>query len=224
MAVVTTAFTFDAVADRLGSASQVVRAAKLATDELAVVFPGFNYAAERPLLHFAAAVFRARGRDLLNVVYPDLRAEAFDSLPEDVQMDRFRAFARSVANGVLATGRYKRVALVGKSLGTVAVAEIASTGLFRDLRSECVLVTPLASEAVVADAAPSLPRTLVILGTDDPSSQGCDALFDGLANVELLSLPGGHSLEVDDDPAQSVVVLGQYVAALTRWLDAEPNR
>lgn len=212
---------FDITIDDLGGARQVIRLANSATDELAIVFPGLSYAAERPLLHFAGAVFRARGRDVLNVVYPNLRAEAFEALPEDVQTERFRAFARAVALDAVDTRPYRRIAIVGKSLGTVAVVEIALCGAFDNLQRECVLLTPLASEARMAEAAASLPRTLVVLGDEDPRSVECRAVYDGLANVEVHSFPGGHSLEVEEDPIQSVTTLGEYVHVLTRWVDAD---
>ena len=178
-------------------------------DGAGVVFPGAGYAPHAPLLYYAR---RALGRRSLAVleVWWDYRR-----VPQDVPDGLLEEWIGEDALAALAAVEdYDPLVLVGKSLGTIALATLFRTG---DLgRTPSIWLTPLLGREAVRKALASLAApALVALGTADPFS---DPALLPRGRFETLVVEGAdHGLELPD-PVASVDALRRVVEAMARFL------
>jgi pimeloyl-ACP methyl ester carboxylesterase len=76
----------------------------------------------------------------------------------------------------------------------------------RDTASLVVLMAGLGSQAFdPASGGPSVP-TLLVAGTDDPMTQGLDAVASGLPDARLLRVPGDHRGALDSAEFRAATV------------------
>ena len=174
-------------------------------DRVAVVFPGAGYTPQAPLLWFARACLLARGLAVLDVWWDYSVVSDNDPFELWVAED-----ARAAVDHV-----GEPAVLVGKSLGTLA---IASLGL--DIPAVWLtptLVRPVVREALAAVRSPAL----VIVGTADPLAPR-ELWPDWPEGVELVEVEGGdHGLEVAD-PLASLDALRLVVARMAAFVGGSP--
>ncbi len=129
---------------------------------LAVFFPGIGYTVDKPLLHYCRKLAAENGYETLNISY--------SGFPEKIQGDRekmtesFR-IALSQAEKKLSEidlARYEDILFVGKSIGTIVAAKIASESSVGD-RIRFILYTPL-DDTFMFPAGEAIAFT----GSDDP--------------------------------------------------------
>lgn len=109
---------------------------------LAVIFPGIGYTADKPLLHYSRRIAAGHGYET--------RIMAYKGFPEKIRGDRSRMeqsfqIALDQSRDMLADidfTEYEDILFIGKSIGTIAAAKIASESPARD-RIRLVLYTPL---------------------------------------------------------------------------------
>lgn len=118
---------------------------------LAVIFPGIGYTADRPLLHFSRRIAAAHGYEI--------RIMDYKGFPSKVKGDRKRmeesfdialGQAREMLSGVDLAG-YEDILFIGKSIGTIVAAKIASESPEKD-RIRMILYTPLDDTFTFLDA------------------------------------------------------------------------
>jgi len=167
----------------------------------AIVFPGAFYVPQAPLLWFAHECLAERG---LGVV------EVWWELPADIgdeeAVEWVHGHARATAE------RWPPDVLVGKSLGTEAVASLGA-----DVPS--IWLTPtLVRESTRRGLAGITAPALAVIGTNDPLAPR--ELWPELpSQAELLELEGAdHGLRVDD-PAGTAAVLARVVDAMRAFLE-----
>ena len=110
--------------------------------KLAVIFPGIGYTAEKPLLYYAGKLAKEHGYETVNVAY--------SGFPEKVKGDRakmeesFRIVMKASKKMLkeLDLSGYGDILFIGKSIGTIAAAKLASESPLRD-RIRLLLYTPL---------------------------------------------------------------------------------
>lgn len=110
--------------------------------KLAVFFPGIGYTADKPLLHFSRRLAADAGFEVLTLPY--------SGFPQKVKGDRGKLeescrLALSQAGEMLSGidfAEYDAILFVGKSIGTIVAAEIASCSPVPE-RTHFVLYTPL---------------------------------------------------------------------------------
>ena len=184
-----------------------------ASDEpLALVFPGLRYGPERPVLHFTHRLLRRQGWTVAEVDY-GFTPEAFAAASEGEREGWITAAAATAWTWARSAGAPKL--LVGKSLGTLALA-----WLLERANVPKVWLTPLlrsddVADALVRDAEPGL----LVAGEADPATPP-EALR-GLTRPGLhtLVLPrAGHDLE-SEDPLASLELLKDYLLALTAFVE-----
>ncbi|SDK89888.1 hypothetical protein SAMN05421869_12018 [Nonomuraea jiangxiensis] len=159
-----------------------------------------GYVPARPLLHFARGILVRRGWTVREVWWQPPADPATDW--EAWVMDQ----ARSALDGVQA----RHVLLVGKSLGACAAPLAAERGL------PAIWLTPLLGrEGVVAALRRSQAPTLLVGGTADRSWDG--ELVRSLAHP-YVEIPGAHHGLETDDPVESVEMLKQVTAAMSRFV------
>ena len=110
--------------------------------KLTVIFPGIGYTADKPLLYFARRIAQDYGCEILILNY--------SGFPEKVKGDREKMkksffIALKQSEEMLAEldfSEYDDIVFIGKSIGTIVAAKIASESTVKD-HIRLVLYTPL---------------------------------------------------------------------------------
>lgn len=167
---------------------------------LAVVYPGKNYPAELPLLHYAGKIALEYGCDLLQLEY------GYQSARTELKREEMGILEDECGRALASLPAYERVLCIGKSIGTVVAGSLALTPEFAE-RTEILYLTPL------RETAPFIRTTggTVIYGGADPLFGEQDAAaLSGLSGVSLFKIDeANHSLEtgsVNESLAVLIVV------------------
>lgn len=172
---------------------------------LAVVLPGVTYNAAMPVLYYPARVMLAHEADVLKVDY-GLPME--DSATPDIEAVGAAALQMSLAAVKTAIQKCEpaRLTLIGKSLGTVAMAGLLSAELSLP-RTDCIWITPLVKNAALVEQMAGVRQmSLVVAGTKDPHS-------DAKALDRLEKEAGMHVIQIED-ANHSVEIEGNVIASL----------
>lgn len=189
------------------------------TDHLALILPGEGYHADLPLLAGPYALLQRAGADVLRVDYAYGRPE-FRALP-DAERSRWLAADVAAAWEAVKTRRpYRRLTLVGKSLGTLAMGHLLAADPALD-DALCIWLTPLFRVAALrAVAKAHRGPALIVVGTADAHYDL--ALFGEVqqaTGAETVVVPrANHSLEIPGDVPRSLDALEQVMAAIQRLL------
>ena len=191
-----------------------------AATRLGMVFPGLGYNCDMPLLYYLTKLLLARGADVLQL-RPDYNTLEFQSLPGEERARRAGADAKAALRAGLVQRDYSQIVLVGKSIGTLALAHLVSTEA-RLANAVTVWLTPVFRGRRVVEAAMQLKGpALFVAGT-------ADNIFDAEAmskvreatGADVLIVEGAdHSMEIPGDPLRSLGVLDQVVRAIADLFD-----
>ncbi len=187
------------------------------TAHLAVVLPGLSYTCRSPALYYPTLLLvDGFGADVLWVEYDYFWRPGFADLPEPEQDRRLFADAEAALRAALSRGPYERLTLVGKSLGTLAVAHLLSTDAPLE-KTQALWLTPLLSECGVRERVrEGEERSLAIVGTADP-----EYAPEALAGVEHITIEGAdHALEVRGDAWASLRALEKALGAIEAFVEA----
>ncbi len=164
--------------------------------KLAVFFPGIGYTADKPLLHYSRKLALEKGYEILIISY--------SGFPEKIQGDREKMtesfnIALTQAEETLSVvdlTRYEDILFIGKSIGTIVAAKIASESSAKE-RIRFILYTPLDDTFIFP-----LEEAIAFTGSDDPwvgkeKSRIADICNE--KNIPCHIIKGGnHSLESGD--------------------------
>jgi hypothetical protein len=191
------------------------------TDHLAVMLPGLRSRCEQPLLSLPTQLLRDAGADVLWVRY------RYDAEPtwETVAPEERRAWLRADVTAALTTAQadraYRRITLVGKSLGTAALGHLLEAAPWpTGTAVEAVWLTPLTrSEFLRGQIAARPVRSLFVVGgadrEHDPAGQEEVRQATG---GEVLLIPGvRHALE-GADVWQTMAILERILRAIAGFL------
>jgi len=97
------------------------------SQQLSVIFPGWGYTVEMPVLYYLTRIMLERGSDVLLVKYEYSKNVLFSTLTEE-ERDRWlhADITAAVAAGI-GQRAYSRITLIGKSLGTLAMGHLLSS-------------------------------------------------------------------------------------------------
>ncbi|KFG70465.1 alpha/beta hydrolase [Microvirga sp. BSC39] len=187
---------------------------------LAVLFPGLTYRNIMPVLYYPRQLLLERGYDVLSINYAYDQIPEFTDLSEEDKIDWIGADARAAMGAVFALGRYEQFTLVGKSLGTAAMAAVAPHEP-RLASADLIWLTPgLKTHGVLENMARCSQRSLIVLGTEDPHYEEAYVAAARARGAEVVLLPGlDHGLEKPGHVADSVAAMHGIVAQISRWLD-----
>lgn len=130
--------------------------------KLAVLFPGIGYTAEKPLLYYSRRIAAAHGYDIRIMTYTGLSTKIKGDTERilhsfqtalDQSLDQLSEIDFSTCDDIL---------FIGKSIGTIVAAKIASESPARD-RIRLILYTPL-EETFAFEFGDAIAFT----GDDDP--------------------------------------------------------
>jgi hypothetical protein len=175
-------------------------------DRVAFLIPGHGYSAERPLLHFAAAVFAKHGWTTQNVWWSE-RPPARDGDDLVTWFRRLREFTLRQITPILDAEPAPKIALVGKSLGTFAASPAADRGL------PGIWLTPvLRDSGLPADLHRATAPFLLVGSAADRSWDGSVAR--GMNGPLYETEDADHGLEIAGDPVRSAEILREVTSAM----------
>ena len=138
------------------------------SDGLAIILPGLGYSSEMPLLYYVTSVLVDYGYDVLQVNYHYDQKDSFKELNQEERDEWLYADVDSCIKDALQDSSYNDYVLVGKSLGTRAMAqELTLRQEFAEAKA--IWLTPLLNEDKVRDTLLQIPqKSLVFIGEEDP--------------------------------------------------------
>lgn len=178
-------------------------------DKLMILLPGKGYTVDSPLFHYLRKVAVKNGWDVLSVTYA-IHVGKFDdwlSRISDLGLDSMQSVNQAMERG------YRKVCIVGKSLGTPIAGMIANA---LDVPEKAVLMlTP------IQDAMTLIPdiRALGIIGTADPAYEP-DMVKETATESWLVSDGLNHSLEYSGDWRKSLDILPEILEACEKFLQS----
>lgn len=193
----------------------------LSTDEhaskLAILLPGAGYTAQAPLLHYSTGVFLHKSVDVLQVNYT-YNDKFYDPFTMDELVEAIKHDVGTIIDKVLEENSYDGYYLVGKSLGTIAMASLLDKEIFRNAKA--VWLTPLLNrDDVFESMLYSRNESLCFIGDDD-MHYNTERYRQFANNPKLVSriLEGAdHSLQYKGDPVRSIDLLKTVIKEIDEF-------
>ena len=173
--------------------------------KLAVILPGIGYHKDKPLLYYATKLAVQLGYDVIHITYEDMPAK----IQGDASMMRraaevaFEQTEKQLSD--VDFSAYEEVLFIGKSIGTVALANYVAT---HEIQARQIWYTP-----VEATFSFDSKNVLAFIGEADPWSD-LDVIREKVSvmEVSLYNYPRcNQSLECDD-VEQNILVLQDVMA------------
>ncbi|MDR6319155.1 hypothetical protein [Actinoplanes couchii] len=179
-------------------------------ERVVLLLPGAGYSPQRPLLHFAGAVFASHGWTVREIHWP-MRPPQRDGQNLTDWFTRLRAFTLTYVDQLLEQETASEIALVGKSMGAFAAAAAADRSL------PGVWLTPILRDTVLpADLRRCRAPFLLAGSLTDPSWDSKTAHHLGHAVYETTG--ADHSLEFPADPPASTRVLHELTTVMNDFV------
>ena len=187
--------------------------------ELAVLLPGLNYSIDSPLLYYTSQLLHERGIDTVSVDFTYNRDEEFLNDTDDNRLERLKADGQSIIDFSMNLGKYDRLTIVGKSLGTISMGWAVPDN---PPNTRLVWLTPsLGGTGLRAQMSSYTNPAFCLIGTHDPAYT--DALVDEISTptMTVTVIEGAdHVFNHDNGAEASVALVQQAVKKLAVWLDA----
>lgn len=184
---------------------------------LAVIFPGYGYTVQGPVLFYSKLLLENMGYDVLAVEYRYNEDEEFDSATDHEQDEWFRCDISAVVELLKANKQYNQYVFLGKSMGTAALLHIAQTRLFTP--AKYIWLTPDDSfEDMVKYIDRSDLQSLIIGGGRDPYFRPeLRSQLKGKAEIKVFN-NAGHSLEEQNDVYASMENIKEAIAEIHKFI------
>lgn len=187
--------------------------------DLAVLLPGLRYSADMPLLYYPTELLLQRNTDVLQVD-ADYTVQGFQTAASQKQVEWLESDARAAIEAGKERRDYQRLILVGKSIGTITLAQLAHSGL--DAGTILIWLTPLLRQSQLIQAALDYGGpSFFISGSADPSYDA-NAIkeLNQAENIQTLVIEGAdHSLEIPGNAFESVNVMAEILQGIANFLD-----
>jgi predicted alpha/beta-hydrolase family hydrolase len=185
-----------------------------ATEHAAIVFPGLGYTCQGPVLHYPTFELVARGADVLKVEDNTRRSETHNEEVED---------ALAACQILLQQRLYKRLTIIGKSLGTMVMGNLLATQEF-PLQIQTIWLTPILPLPALQEQLHKIAHpSLFVIGTADFYYKP-----DLLKNIqeatggEVLVIEGAdHGLLIQNDVLASIHVMERVIQNIQTFLDQQ---
>lgn len=214
------------VGQAVGPSGQSVRYTRIqpsASRSRAVCFfcPGASYLFDKPYLHYATMLLLGRGVDLVHIEYASKSNPAFSELTMAERSRWLQEDVNAVVENVLAEHPYEQMLFLGKSIGTMPIAEgLLPNPVFE--KAAAILLTPiLTSEQLAAHLLAAEQPVFLAIGRDDHFYQ--EELLERLEatkpNLRLCVVPNAnHALEIGWDVQSSIAALERVMGELDEFV------
>ena len=190
------------------------------SDKLAIVFPGFGYTSQMPVVYYTIRALLSSGKNVLSVDYHYNRKVDFRRASSEDRLRWVEADLMGVMEAVSNEGRFEITTLAGKSLGTRTIALLLQA--HPDLAScHIIWLTPLLGDPLLmSQIAEHSPKSLFVIGTNDSlyDEETLNTVGTQTGGNVLVIEGGDHGLEVKDDTLSSVKAIQDMVAAIEVFL------
>ncbi len=186
---------------------------------LAVLLPGLNYTCDMPLLYYSTRLLEQRRADVLQL-HANYTSTDFQMASPLEQIQRLSGDALAAVEIGLARLSYNRLVLVGKSIGTLAMAHLVDTP--HAAEAVTIWLTPLLGQPWLVEAAMKCREpSLFVAGMADPA-------FDAAALERIKESTGAEAFLVrgsqpqPGDPWRPYAlnpVMGEFMQGLASFLD-----
>jgi len=188
------------------------------THTLGVIFPGLHYSCDKPLLYYSSQLLIQAGFDVLQLK-TDYTRRDFQFSTHQERMNWIMIDSQAAVSAGLDQRPYTRMVLVGKSMGTLAMAGLVSVEI--DLQAASIWLTPLLNQPLLVNAAMSFPGpALYLVGTGDPTyiPEAMEQIIDKTGAEVHAIANANHSLEISGKNQKSHRVLGDVLQLMSSFL------
>lgn len=190
------------------------------TERLALVFPGYRYRCDGPLLYYPTTMLLSSGADVLLVEYTYDLLDGWRKSNSETQKKWLFADSAAAFQTACKQRSYKQITLVGKSLGTQAMGHIiASEPAAR--RASAVWLTPILTDPELGRQLGEFAnRSLLVIGSADDYYDG-DQLekLRGRTGMEILVVPeANHMLEAGAGALHHIEILRSVMESVQKFI------
>lgn len=193
------------------------------TEHLAILIPGFAYGQESPALYYPARLLSDMGADVLRLERLYAEFPGFGDLAESERARVIVADALSACEAGLKQRSYRRITLIGKSIGTLAMARLLT--LMPALKgADCIWLTPLLeNERMRRSILEHRPRSLFVIGTEDRfyNPELLSEVERGTEGRSLVIEEADHSLEISKSVTASIEVMSSLIREISAFLNPD---
>jgi hypothetical protein len=188
---------------------------------LALILPGLRYTCDMPLLFYPARLMLQRGAAVLQV-HSDYTQAAYQSASRSEQAHWLAEDTQAAYQAGLAAGDFRELILIGKSIGTLALASLVAGGV----EAPSIWLTPLLRQSRLVEAALQQKGPALFIGSSsDPTFDPAQMQhIQDAGKGEGLVFPGAdHSLEIPGDVLTSLGIMRQVVERIQAFLNQLPT-
>ena len=188
---------------------------------LALILPGLRYTCDMPLLFYTARLMIQRGAAVLQV-HSDYTQAAYQSAPGSEQGRWLAEDTQAAYQAGLAADDFRELILIGKSIGTLALASLVAGGV----EAPGIWLTPLLHQPRLVEAALQQKGPALFIGSSsDPTFDLAQMQrIQAAGKGEGLVIPGAdHSLEIPGDVLASLEIMRQVVERILAFLNQLPT-
>ena len=191
-----------------------------AIDHLGVLLPGFGYTLDMPLFYYAQNLLLERGWDVLRVEYAYNTRPEYQTLSEPERDRWLLADATAAWCAALSQRTYERVALIGKSLGTLAMGHLLTTADLPPTVGAVWLTPLLGQERLRRQITQYGGPSLFVIGTADPHFEplALEKMQVATIGEAVVVRNANHGMDIPGDPIASVRAVERVMEALSRFL------
>ncbi|TFF95113.1 hypothetical protein EU546_03845 [Candidatus Thorarchaeota archaeon] len=216
-------YSFDEIeiAGHVDNVSNEYLRLKTGAERYAIVFPGRGYTTQAPLLYYTNRFLLHKGINVLNINYDYMNNQDFATKAQEEQMEWLRDDVLAAYRAAEEQLQERAYCLVGKSLGTIALAyileEIPDSRDLRFIWHTPLILLPQVQRAIKEYS----PRSLLVIGTEDPHFD--ESVLTELvqrADVNRAVIEGAnHGMEASTDPIGLLQVMEQVIQSLEEFFD-----
>jgi len=172
-------------------------------------------------LYYSGRILLEQGADLLRIEYVYYRTD-FTEQPESERDKRISSDVFAACKAGPSQRSYEKIALIGKSLGTIAMGHLLADPIFQ--KATCIWLTPLLTISWLCSRIEQThPRSLFVMGTADRFYKpDILKILEHINRGRSLILEGvNHALEIPGDIPKSLIVLNQIMQAVQEFLNED---
>jgi hypothetical protein len=190
------------------------------TGHAAIVFPGWGYTVQMPLLYYTLELMLSLKADVLTVEYDYSHRKDFKELDNTGRTRCLLTDVRSAYHTLLKQRSYQQITIIGKSLGTRAMGYLLTEEAI-PANVRAIWLTPILKDETLRQQIHQYGgRSLFISGTVDPHYDA-DYMIEvnKATNGRVVLIDGGdHSLNIKDNIKQSILELERVIESIKAFV------